>query len=204
MAITDLHCVEGSDYMAVIWAWDHPTTARITVTRLMDGQVLSKTVVDSDAYNEARLGAYHGPRVKKVNVPVRVTVESEDGQEKQETELLGQKYIVEWYMERQRTFRKRFLARKELLSEQWNLVLVFPCEGSVPEDLFYYTLGGTPAGADGVKGFLPSLKCGKNVYGMLPAPGRPILYCNPKHKEISRLFDFKHIADRELPDLEVK
>lgn len=203
MAIKDLHCAEGPDYIAVIWSWDEPGAATITVTRLLDGEVLSKTAVSRESYNQARFGNYHGPCIKKVDVPVRVTVESEDGAEKQETELLSRKYIVEWHVEWQQTFQKKLLSRK-LVSRQADLVLDFPCEGKVPNDLFYYTLG--PQHKEGEKpvGFLPRLKAGRNVYGMLPAAGQPVLYCNPKHTEISRLFDFKHLPDRQLPDREVK
>lgn len=204
MAIKDLHCVEGSDYIAVIWAWDDPTTATITMTRLLDGQVLVKNVVSKEAYDQARLSVYHGPRIpnQKANVPVLITVESQDGAEKQEVELLNRKYVVQWYVEERRIFRKGWFGRK-LLGTQANLVLHFPCDGNVPNDLFYYTLGRQQAKQDKPDGFLPWLQCGKNSYGLLSVQNGLVLHCNPKHAAISRLFDFQHLPDKQI-EMEIK
>lgn len=202
MAIKDLHCVEGSDYLAVIWAWDQPTTATITMTRLLDGNVLDKSVVSRDAYNQARLSVYHGPRIKKANEPVRITVESQDGAEKQEIELLDRKYTVGWYVAWRQIFRKGWFSRK-LVGTQANLVLNFPCQGKVPNDLFYYTLGKEQGKQEQPDGFLPRLQYGKNVYGLLSMQQCPDLHCNPKHAAISRLFDFQHLPDKRQ-ELDIK
>lgn len=201
MAISDLHCVVGNDQIAVVWAWDNPTRAWITVTRLLDGKVLNQITVSKDSYNRERLGPNHGPLISKVDVPIQVTVESEAG-EKQETQLLENKYIVEWCIVSRKLYRKR-LFRQEQVGVQQSLVLNFPCEGTVPDDLFYYSLAqGGKSSKEVPVGYLPALKSGRNVYGLLPTGGRSlVLYCNPKHDAISRLFDFKQLPNRQLPDM---
>lgn len=199
MAISDLHCVVGNDQIAVVWAWSNPTRATITVTRLLDGKILNQQTVSKESYNLARWSPSHGPLIDRVDVPIRVTVESDIG-ERQDVELLDNKYIVEWRIVRQ-TVYARSLFRKKLIEEQQNLLLNFPCEGEIPNDLFYYQVGQKERAADSPIGYLPALRPGRNIYGLLPTGGKPIiLYCNPKHNEVSRLFDFKQLPDQQLPD----
>lgn len=193
MAISDLHCVLREEGVAVIWSWDStPSEATITVTRLLDDAVLAKKTVGHMFYNDARLSPSHGPVLAVPAVPLRVTVADEDGS--QSVEVIQNRYVVEWRFAVKRIYKKRLFRSPVLLSEERALKLRFPCEGTVPSDLFYYALvkPGHGVEPDDPIGYLPALESGMNTYGMLEFGGRQlVLCCNPRHEKISRLFDFK-------------
>jgi len=201
MAISNLRCTRDGTTLTVIWSWDlDQGGAKITVTRLLDGAELACKTVGQALYRSAISGPRHGPVLEVPAVPVRVQVE--DGENSQSLELLDVRYTVEWRLARRNVYSpKRMFRPPELLHTDTFLQLRFPCEGEVPEDLFYYALtgpGGKRSDRDPV-GYLPSLRPGNNEYGVILPPGRSlVLCCNTRREEISRLFDFRRLPDFEF------
>jgi len=195
MAIHDLHCVRDGGTLAVVWSWDRDGgTAEITVTRLLDGVRLAGRSVGPTAYRAALSSSRHGPVLEVPAVPVRVEVRDEDGA--QSVELLEGRYRVEWRLVRRHIYRpKRVFSPRKLLETRTALLLSFPCREEVPGDLFYYVLSGS---ARGGRGYLPSVRPGRNEYGVALPPGAGLtLCCDPDKKELSRLFDLRHLPDVE-------
>lgn len=196
MAIRDLHCVRDGTTVTVIWSWDKDEgTARITVTRLLDGVEVVSRSVGQALYQSALNSSRHGPSVEVPVVPVRVEVR--DDEDAQSVELLEGRYLVEWQLVTRSVYGpKRLFRKQELLGREVILRLWSPCREEVPGDLFYYVVNAP--GWSGGKGYLPSLRPGPNEYGVILRPGAGITLCCDSNREgLSRLFSL-----RRKPDLE--
>lgn len=198
MAIKNLRCTRENDTVAVIWAWDiDQTYAVITITRLLDGEEVASKKIEQDLYQQAINGPRRGPVLKAPLVPLRVTVR--DGDSEESFDLIDKHYTVEWWLRKKTIYQKKgfFGALRLERTDIW-LLLDFPYSGQVPSDLFYYVLigpGERPQNA-APAGYLPELRPGRNVYGVIPPVGRMIeLCCNPNRQQVSRLFNFKRMPD---------
>lgn len=200
MAIKNLRCIREGDSIAVVWVWDTgQEQAWITVSRLLDGEEVARRKVDQAVYRQAVNSPRHGPTVKVPPVPLRVTVK--DGDNEESFDLIDKHYTVDWRFRKENIYQKKRLFGVQRLdrTDVW-LQLCFPYEGQVPNDLFYYVLTGPgeqPQNAEPA-GYFPELRPGRNEYGVIMPMGRTIqLCCNPNHREVSRLFNFRRQPDVE-------
>lgn len=198
MAVKNLSCTREGDSIAVTWSWDvDQGAAQITVSRLLDGEEVARKNVSQSLYEQAINSPRHGPVVKVPPVPLRVSVR--DGDNEQSMDLIDKHYTVDWRLRRLNVYKRGFFGQT-LLRTNVRLQLRFPYEGQVPNDLFYYVLtppGGRPQKSDLI-GYLPELRPGINEYGVLDLGGQAIqLCCNPSRQEVSRLFNFRRLADEE-------
>lgn len=201
VAISKLECIREGSTLSVVWSWDvQEKTALITITRLLDGEELYRMNVGQTLYREAINSPYKGPVFRNVpSVPLRVTVEDSGGMET--VDLVDFHYTVKWQIIRHTVYQKRWPFPPKPLETEVSLQLWFPCEGRVPDDIFYYSLPGQgrkPGKTDPV-GYLPALRPGHNVYGVIVPVGRDIiLCCNARHEAVSRLFRLERLPDMEM------
>lgn len=204
MAISDLRCTRDGNTLAVTWTWTaDQASARITVTRLLDGKEIVAQNIGQALFRDALNSPWKGPVVTVPREPVQVKVEDADNE--QTVELLDCLYAVEWRILRENVYQPRrpvipffpflFFFPRKLLYSETSLQMNFPYENPVPGDMFYYTFGSQHTG--GPVGYLPTLRSGRHNFGVMSDRRDIVLRCAPRRKEVSRLFEI-----RRLPDVE--
>ena len=197
MAILNASCTRQPGAVVVRWNWGgNDSKANITVTRLLDGEKLLERPVTAILYQNAINSQNHGLVLQVPDEPVCIEITDDDGTVSKE--LLDPKYSVKWRIEYKNIYKKS-LFRTECVGREYCLNMNFPCSSAVPGDLFCYAPAN--AGEDAPAGYLPGLKSGRNLYGIIPQHGGSVaLYCNPAQEEYGRLFRLERLPDAEIKE----
>ncbi len=200
MALSGLRCSRDGERLFVTWSWDvGEEPARITISRLLDGETLISKEIGRYAFRTAISGPERALVFQVPPVPLRIEVRDGDGA--QSVEQIDKPYRIEWRLVKRKILqRKGLFGGERLVRTDVALQLRFPCNDQVPSDLIYYVLAppGRKPGQNDPIGFLPTLHPGMNTYGQIPVGGRDIeLRCNPQHEAFFRLFSFKRLPDLE-------